>query len=279
MSIAGGLHRALERGEAVGCSAIQMFTTNATQWKANPLSDQDVLAFVQARARTGITVAAHDSYLINLGSPDRGLLEKSRRRFLEEMQRCERLGIPVLVMHPGAHREAGEDEGLRTVSGSLNELFKATAGSSLVVALENTAGQGTALGHSFHHLARLLDDSINPDRLGVCFDTCHAFAAGYDLRTEDAVRCVFEEFDETVGLDKLRVIHANDCKKHLGSRVDRHEHIGRGTIGLECFRTIMRDPRFRDVPKLIETPKQLDGVDMDLVNLALLTEMAALGNR
>ncbi|MCA1959271.1 MAG: deoxyribonuclease IV [Desulfomonile sp.] len=275
MSIAGGLHLAFERGEAVGCTAIQIFTSNATQWKSKPLSEDDIQTFTREQKRTGIKVVAHDSYLINLGSPDRGLLEQSRRAFLEEMERCERLGIPVLVMHPGSHRGAGEDEGLRTVSQSLNKLLKATAGYSLIVALENTAGQGSALGHSFAHLQRLLSESIRPERLAVCFDTCHAFAAGYDLRTEKSFRRVLEEFDKVVGLNKLKVIHVNDCKKDLGSRVDRHEHIGRGKIGLECFRTLMQEPRFREVPKLMETPKELDGVDMDPVNLGILAKMAA----
>jgi len=277
MSIAGGLHLAFARGEEVGCTAIQIFTSNATQWKSKPLSEGDIQAFTREQERTGIMVVAHDSYLINLGSPDRELREKSRRAFLEEMERCERLGILVLVMHPGSHREAGEDEGLRAVSRSLNELLKATAGYSLVVALENTAGQGTALGCSFQHLERLLSASIQPERLGVCFDTCHAFAAGYDLRTRNSFRRVFDEFDKVVGLNRLRVMHVNDCKKGLGSRVDRHEHIGRGKIGLECFRTLMQEPRFREIPKLMETPKELNGVDMDPINLGILAEMAALG--
>ncbi|MBM3298731.1 MAG: deoxyribonuclease IV [Deltaproteobacteria bacterium] len=275
MSIEGGLHLAFRRGEALGCAVIQIFTKNASQWKTAPLSEADVRQFAHERERTGIEVIAHDAYLINLGSPDRGLRRKSREAFIEEMERAELLDAPYLVMHPGAHKGSGEDNGLAAVLRSLNQILRDTAGFRVQIVVENTAGQGTSLGYSFEHLRRLSHDTVAPERIGICIDTCHAFAAGYDFRDRNAYERMLEELDRLGLLDRIKVLHLNDSKKGLGSRVDRHEHIGLGMIGLEPFRMILTDSRFISVPKILETPKTLEGQDMDSVNLSVLRELAS----
>jgi len=272
MSIEGGLHLAISRGEALGCTAIQIFTKNASQWKTPRLHDDMIENFKREQRRTGIMVIAHDAYLINLGSPSRELLEKSRAAFLDEMERAEQLGIPYLVMHPGAHTGSGEEAGLGTLVRSFDRLLNDTSGYAVKILVENTAGQGTALGYSFPQLKRLVEDTSQPERMGVCFDTCHGFAAGYDLRDGRAYERVMGEFDEIIGLDRLKALHLNDSKKGLGSKVDRHEHIGLGMLGPEPFRLIMNDPRLPSLPKILETPKYREGRDMDPVNLALLRE-------
>jgi deoxyribonuclease-4 len=274
MSIAGGVSKAIERGEAVGCTAIQIFTKNASQWKAPSLTREEVAKFKAEGDRTGIYVVAHDAYLINLASPDTELRAKSRAAFREEMERAEALDIPYLVMHPGAHTGAGENEGLRLMAESFNVLLSETAGFRVKIAIENTAGQGTVVGYTLEHLKRILDDTVESERLAVCLDTCHAFAAGYDLRDSSGYEAFMENFDSLIGLDRLKVMHLNDCKRDLGQRVDRHEHIGRGMLGLECFRKIMNDPRLRSIPKLLEMPKLLDGKDMDPINLGILRDLA-----
>ncbi|HTY23024.1 MAG TPA: deoxyribonuclease IV [Desulfomonilaceae bacterium] len=273
VSIAGGVHNAIPRGEALGCTAIQIFTKNASQWKSKPLTEQEVRDFKLEQSRTGIMVVAHDGYLINLGSPKTDLLLQSKAAFMEEIDRAEQLEIPYLVMHPGAHVGSGEDAGLNSIIQSLNAALTDTTGYRVRILLENTAGQGTALGYSFEHLSRIINDSAYPERMGMCLDTCHAFAAGYDLSGNPHYEHVMEELDVTVGLDRLKALHLNDCIKGLGCRVDRHEHIGRGMLGLECFRLIMNDARLRNVPKFIETPKTLGGHDMDPVNLSLLKSL------
>ncbi len=273
VSIAGGVHKAIPRGEALGCTAIQIFTKNASQWKARPLAQPEVRDFKLERKRTGILVLAHDGYLINLGSPNPDLLLKSRAAFREEMDRAEKLEIPYLIMHPGSHAGSGEEAGLKSVILSLNDLLKSTAGYHVSVLLENTAGQGSALGYSFDHLHRIIQDSTEPDRIGICLDTCHAFAAAYDLSNASGYESVMEEIDIKIGMDGLKALHLNDCKKGLGQRVDRHEHIGMGKLGPECFRSIMNDSRLNQVPKFIETPKTLNDQDMDPVNLELLKSL------
>jgi len=270
VSIAGGVHNAIGRGEDLGCTAIQIFTKNAAQWESNPLAEEEVKKFKEERARTGIMVVVHDAYLINLGSPNTALLKKSRAAFLEEMERAEELEIPYLIMHPGAHTGSGEDAGIRSVARSFNSILRKTSGFRIKILLENTAGQGTALGYSFNHLQRIIEQTVEPERMGVCLDSCHAFAAGYDLRGPSDYHRVMDEFDAVIGLDLLKALHLNDCKKGLGLKVDRHEHLGKGTLGLEFFRLVMNDPRFRHVPKIIETPELLEGEDMDPVNLGLL---------
>ena len=243
--------------------------------KGRPLTEQTIRQFTGERERTGIPVLAHDAYLINLASPDADLRRKSVAAFVEEMERAERLNIPYLVMHPGAHRESGEDAGIRRVIRSFNTIFTQTSGFRVQVLVEKHGRTGeTAVGHTFEHLKRIVEDTVAPERLGVCLDTCHAFAAGYDLRTASRYHRTMNHFQATIGIERLKAVHTNDCKKGLGLRVDRHEHIGRGMIGLECFRLIMNDPRLHSVPKILETPKYLDDKEMDQVNVQILRSLA-----
>ncbi len=272
VSTAGGLHLACGRGKELGCDAIQIFTKNERQWSAKPLSDAEADAFKKARRECGIRWAfAHDTYLINLASPDRAAWRKSVDAFRVELERCEKLGLEFLVTHPGSPGASGEEAGIERVADALNEIHGRTAGFSARILLETTAGQGTTLGWRFEQMRAIADRVKERGRLGICLDTCHVFAAGYDLSTEAGYERTMEEFDGVLGLRNLRAIHLNDSKRGLGSRVDRHEHIGRGAIGREAFRRLMRDPRFREVPKVLETPKE---GGMDAVNLRLLRRLA-----
>src|SRR5438067_172131 len=271
-SVAGGLYRALERGRDAGCEAIQVFTRSSRQWAARPLGEDDVRAFAAARAATGIrAVFAHDCYLFNLASPDETLRRRSVRELIDELERCARLGIPYLVTHPGAHCGAGEAAGLATAARSLGEVLDACRGYPATVALENTAGQGTQIGARFDELAHLLSETRDGERLRLCLDTQHAFAAAYDLRSAAGYAATMAEVERTVGIERLVAFHLNDAKKGLGSRVDRHEHIGRGELGPGAFRRLLRDPRFRDLPMCLETPKTPDPDDHrdDRRNLAV----------
>ena len=277
-SVAGGLYRALERGREAGCEAIQVFTRSSRQWAARPLGEDDVRAFTAARAATGIrAVFAHDCYLFNLASPDETLRRRSVRELIDELERCARLGIPYLVTHPGAHCGPGEAAGLAAAARSLGEVLAACRGYPATVALENTAGQGTQIGARFAGLERLLSDTRDGDRLRLCLDTQHAFAAGYDLRADVGYEAMVAELDATVGLERLVAFHLNDAKKGLGSRVDRHEHIGRGHLGRAAFRRLLCDPRFRDLPMCLETPKSADPDDHrdDRRNLGVLRRLLA----
>ncbi len=273
VSIAQGLHRAFARGGEIGCTVIQIFTRNATQWHANALDTPTVERFLQERARTRMPVLAHAPYLINPASPDAALFERSVVALREELERTELLGIGGLVVHPGAHKGSGVDAGLDRVALALNRVLKDCPGYRSAILLENTAGQGTGVGHRLEHLGGIIDRSVQPERLGVCFDTCHAHAAGYDLTSEPAYHDLFEEFDRAIGLSRLQVLHLNDCKKGLGEKVDRHEHIGLGTMGIESFRLLMNDPRFSALPKILETPKLREGKDMDRVNLSVIRSL------
>jgi len=255
ISIAGGMDRAPGRGEAIGCNAIQIFTKSQLQWRAKQLTRQQIEQFHRSVAESSIAVVvAHDSYLINLASPDAALLEKSRLAFLDEMDRAERLNIPALIFHPGSHKGSGEAAGLKRIADSINQVQQQRPGYRLKLLLETTAGQGTNLGYTFEQLKQIIDLVDQPKRVGVCLDTCHIFAAGYDLRTGAAYEATLTQFDRVIGLENLHAIHLNDCKSKLGSRVDRHENIGQGNIGLEGFRLIMNDPRLEHIPKLLETP-------------------------
>jgi len=275
MSIAGGLHMAFERIRAVEGTALQIFTRNQRQWKIPALSDYDADLFAMAWQQWGdYPVAAHDSYLINLASPDPELSGRSLAAFTMELGRVETLGIPFLVTHPGSHVGEGVDAGIRRYVANLDRAIAESGVKKAMVLLETTAGQGTNLGATFEELARIIGGSAHPDRIGVCFDTCHAFAAGYDIRTPEAYAATFDAFDRTIGLDRLKFFHVNDTKNELGSHKDRHEHIGQGEIGLDGFRNLMRDPRFADVPKTLETPKDADLQD-DVRNLGILRELAA----
>ncbi len=278
MSIAGGVQNAFARGVTAGCETMQIFTKSERQWKPRPLSDEDVVAYHAAQERTGIgPVIVHDSYLINLASPRDELWQKSLNGFATELERCELLRVPYIVTHPGAHTGSGDAAALARETEALNRLFSEGVGASVTVLLETTAGQGTALGWTFEHIAYLLEHSTHPERIGVCVDTCHIFAAGYDIRTEADYTTTFARFDELIGVEHIKAFHLNDSQKGLGSRVDRHAHIGQGEIGLEAFRLLVNDPRFASIPKIIETPKNEDMAE-DIENLALLRSLVAPAN-
>ncbi|MFN4258925.1 MAG: deoxyribonuclease IV [Gemmataceae bacterium] len=272
MSIAGGYHRALLAAQSHGCDTVQLFTKNNNQWQAKELTDADVTLFQRTLKEARLRFpTAHDSYLINLASPDEALYRKSLEAFVVEMQRAERLGLSYLVIHPGSCLDSSEEAGLERVAAALDEAHARCPGYQVRVLLETTAGQGSNLGYRFEHLARILSLAADPDRLGVCFDTCHVFAAGYALSPEKEYQATMKAFDRLVGLKRLHVFHVNDSKKPLGSRVDRHDHIGRGCLGLEPFRLLVNDRRFRSHPMILETPKaEGDNDDMDTENLNVL---------
>jgi deoxyribonuclease-4 len=271
MSIAGGLSLAPLRGHEVGCEAIQIFTKSNRQWQAKPLSDAEVAAFKASLADTGIgPVVAHDCYLLNLAAPNADTWNRSVAAFRVELERAERLGIPHLVTHPGSHLGAGERDGTARVALALNTLHAALPAHRVQVLLETTAGQGTSLGHRFEQLAAILEQVEQPDRVGLCLDTCHLFAAGYDLRTADGYAATMRELHACLTLARVKAIHLNDSKADLASRVDRHEHIGRGHLGLAAFRFVLNDPRLRRVPMILETPKEPDPVRADRENLRRL---------
>ncbi|NLD42943.1 MAG: deoxyribonuclease IV [Chloroflexi bacterium] len=273
MSIAGGPANALLRGRSIDCDAIQMFTRNANRWDSRDLTDKEIAAFHEAREATGLAhVVAHSSYLINLGSPDEALWARSQGALATELERCRLLGIAHYVLHPGAHMGAGEEAGLQRIADGLTATL-AAFGDGVTILLENTAGQGTALGYSFEQLRWLLENGP-AERLGICFDTAHALAAGYDLRDAAGYAATWDAFDRTIGLERLAAIHLNDSKRDLGSRVDRHTHIGEGALGLEPFRLLVNDVRLRHIPMLLETPKNEDLAE-DIMNLATLRSLVA----
>lgn len=272
MSMAGGLPLACSRGGGLGCTAIQLFVKNERQWKGRKLEEAEARDFKAARREHGIRSAiAHDTYLINMASPDPALWAKSVDAFVDELERCEALGLEFLVTHPGSPGDAGEETGIRNMARGLDEAHRRTPGFGVRVLLETTAGQGATVGWKFEQMRAILDDMNSPDRIGFCFDTCHVFAAGYDISTRRGWEETMEQFDRAIGVKRIRAFHVNDSKKGLGCRVDRHENLGKGAIGLEAFRCLMRDERFRDVPKVLETPKEND---MDPVNLRILRELA-----
>ena len=271
MSIAGGIHNAFSHGERAGCRTLQIFLKNANQWKGRWLTEEDRSLYIEAQKRSSIgPVMAHNSYLINLASPDPFLYERSLEAFMEEMGRANFLGVPHVVLHPGAHMGAGENQGIARVAAAINRAVTQVP-PPVVILLENTAGLGTCLGHRFEQAA-ILDRVRHPERIGVCLDTCHLFAAGYDIRSEAGYRKTILEFDRLLGVERIRAFHVNDCKRELGARVDRHAHIGKGFIGLEAFRCLVNDRRFARVPKILETPKGKD-LREDLINLAVLRSL------
>jgi deoxyribonuclease-4 len=273
-SIEGGIFRAVERAESIRCTALQVFTKNSNQWHSKQLTEQDIANYKNALSKSRIRrVMAHDSYLINLCAQDCDVLQKSREAFIDEIIRCDLLSIPLLVFHPGAHMGAGESEGLKKIIDALNYAHDKTAQCNVVTLLETTAGQGTTLGYRFEHLRKIIDGIENLKRIGVCMDTCHIYAAGYNIAGEKEYENVMKGFDDVIGIGRLCAIHVNDSKKDLGSRVDRHEHIGKGKIGKRGFRCLMQDPRFIDIPKVIETDKEKD-LREDVVNLNLLRRLA-----
>jgi deoxyribonuclease IV len=256
MSIKGGLPRAVDRAAASRCQALQIFTKSAGQWRARILPGDEVALFRRRLDETGIRpVVAHNSYLINVASALPALRAQSLAALGEELDRAELLGLDGLVMHPGSYTSGSEEEGLRLIGDAIASLLADRPGARTMVLLEHTAGQGTNLGHRFEHLAAILDRVGGSPRVGVCLDTCHLLTAGYDLCSPEGYEATFRQFDRIVGLDRIRVFHLNDSKKPCGSRIDRHEHIGKGCLGLEPFRRLLNDARFRGLPMLLETPK------------------------
>jgi deoxyribonuclease-4 len=275
MSIAGGYENAVRAAQAVGFRSVQIFTKNNNQWKAPPLRPEQVEAFVTARQEMGIAdTVAHTSYLINLASPDDVLWNRSIDAMVVEVERCGELGIPDLVVHPGAHMGAGEEAGFRRVALALDEIHGRTKGSHVVIDLETTAGQGSSIGHRFEHLQAILSLVNLPERLGICVDTCHIFAAGYSFDQPERYDGMIKQLHGAVGRDRVRVWHLNDSCRECGSRVDRHAAIGAGKMGLEPFRHLVNDPRFVNLPMILETPKGTeDGEDLDVRNLRTLREI------
>ncbi len=272
-SIAGGVSKAFDRAESVGCDAMQIFTKNNNRWSAKPLDPKEIERFHKRQEETGIRpVVAHDSYLINLGTPKDDLWEKSIAAFIDELERAEALGIPYLVMHPGSHTGSGEEAGLRRIAEGLDRAHAATEGFRVMTLTEITAGQGTNLGYTFEQLAAIRAMIDHPERVGICFDTCHALAAGYEFRDRESYERMWDEFDRIIGLERLKVFHLNDSQKDVGSHVDRHAHIGHGMLGLDPFRMILNDPRFDGLPGLLETPKSKD-LHEDVDNLRTLRSL------
>ena len=271
MSTAGGLYKSIENGEKLDCEAIQIFVKSPNRWVSKEPTEDDTNRFKESWKASAIqSILIHDIHLTNLTSPKPDVLKSSRDQVRSQLQLADVLGIPYFVTHMGAHLDAGEDEGLRLLSESLNLMFEQTAGGEVMVLLETTAGQGSNMGYTFEHLRRTIDSSKYPERLGVCLDTCHVFVAGYDIRTEDAYHETFDEFDRVIGLDRLRAFHLNDAKAEYQSRKDRHEHIGEGNLGELPFRLLLNDSRFADVPMVIETPKM---EEMHATNLSVLRSL------
>jgi deoxyribonuclease IV len=275
LSIAGGYYKAVEAAAELKMDCVQIFTKNNNQWKGKELSAEDVALFRDAIERTGICMpCGHDSYLINLASPTESLWKQSLEAFVVEIERAEALGLVGLVIHPGSRIDSSEEEGLRRIVLALDEAFKRTKHAAVQVWLETTAGQGSSLGHRFEHLRAILDGVKERHRLGICVDSCHVFAAGYPLTSAEDYQATMAQFDAIVGLHWVRAFHLNDSKRELGSRVDRHEHIGKGHLGREAFRNILGDPRFVALPMYLETRKGIvNGRSLDAMNLAVLRRL------
>ena len=275
MSIAGTVDQAIDRGREVGCDTIQIFTRTPRQWKMREFTPDEIEEFKRKREEAGISpVFAHDTYLINLGSPDEELWRRSIEVFEDELARCDLLGLPFLVVHPGSHVGQGEEAGMARVAQALSLVLARQPGYQAQIVLEITAGQGDTLGYTFQQLAHLISLAEGGEALGVCFDTCHALAAGYEIRTPQGYEATFRELDETIGLERLQAFHLNDSKGDLNSRLDRHEHIGKGRLGLEPFRLILNDQRFSHLPMVLETPKG-PKMEEDKENLATLRSLRA----
>jgi deoxyribonuclease-4 len=281
MSIRGGVSMAIERARSIRCTAMQIFVKNNMQWFARALTREEIRAFLNHGQRGELlSVFGHANYLINLAATNPLFHTNSIRALAEELVRADQLELPFLVLHPGAHLGAGKEAGLEKIVDSVDEVFRTIPKVKTKIALEITAGQGSCLGHRFEHLAHIIANVREPERLRVCLDTAHLFAAGYDIGSDSGVRKTFQEFDRVIpqARDRLVAIHVNDSKTARGSRVDRHEHIGKGRIGLDAFRFIMRSPRFRKIPKVLETPKGNDLAE-DVINLKTLQGLAAVKHR
>lgn len=270
LSVAGGLHLAFDEAEQIGCDCLQIFVKNQRQWVARPITDEQARLFKDAQRKSGVSpVVAHASYLLNLASPEKANRDKSRDALIDELQRCEALGIEDLIIHPGAHMGSGIEAGIAAIADSLDQVHAATAGFTCRVLLESTAGQGTTIGHEICQLGEIIKQVRQSERLGVCIDTCHVFAAGYDIRDRDDYERLLDEIKRHVDIDRVKCIHTNDSKGDCGSRLDRHEHITKGKIGKSGFANILNDPRLAHVPRILETPKGTDGrgVNLDRVNI------------
>jgi deoxyribonuclease-4 len=279
MSIAGGVHMAIERARSIGCTAMQMFVKNNMQWFARPLTGEETRTFLEDRQRSELlSIFAHANYLINLAATNGQFHANSIRSLSEELVRADQLELPFLVLHPGAHLGAGEEAGLEKIVQSIDRVLSGLPKIKTRIALETTAGQGSCLGNKFEHLAYIISRVREAERLCVCLDTAHVFASGYEIVSETSIRETFREFDRVIGLDRLAAIHLNDSKTACGSRVDRHEHIGKGKIGLPAFRFIVGDRRFREVPKVLETPKGKD-LREDVINLERLRRLMTTARR
>jgi len=273
MSIAGGVDKALDRGYSIGCTTIQLFTKNNNQWNARKLSDEEIEAFHKKQKHYKISpVIAHNSYLINLASPNKNISRKSYRAFLVEMERCELLKILYLVTHCGSTLGKNSDRGIKTLADVINKFHQDKPAYRVKICLETSAGQGSSLGTTFEQLAAILSNIEKTERVGLCIDTAHIFAAGYDIRTISKCRDVFQEFEYILGIECIKVIHLNDSKKGFGSRIDRHEHIGKGFIGLKAFKFILNERKFKDIPKILETPKGKD-LKEDIENITILRSL------
>ncbi|MEK7774638.1 MAG: deoxyribonuclease IV [Candidatus Zixiibacteriota bacterium] len=274
-SIAGGVDKAIERGKQATCDTIQMFNKSNSQWRAATLKPEEIERYSALQKELKISVStSHASYLINIASPDKALADKSVAALKEEMERCEVLKIPNLVLHPGAHMREGVEKGIARVIASLNRLFDSLQNNNVTLLLETTAGQGSVLGSTFEEIAAMIQGAEASEKVGVCLDTCHIFAAGYPISDSGDYKKTIQQFDDAVGIDKLRIIHMNDSKKGLGSHVDRHEHIGKGEIGLDGFRNIVNDKRLAHIPMILETPKEEELLE-DIENLKVLRGLVA----
>ena len=273
VSVSGGLSTAFQRAESVGCTTMQIFVKNANQWHAKAISSSEAELYRESAAKSRLSpIIAHAAYLINLCAANPLVLEKSRSAYEDELRRCELLGIDSLVFHPGAHVGAGEAEGIKLVIESINMIHESTPGFRVRTTIETTAGQGTTLGYTFEHLAAIIDGVEDKDRMAVCMDTCHLFTAGFPIHTAGGWKSTMEKFDALIGLKYLAAIHVNDSMKPFGSRLDRHEQIGKGQIGLEGFRPMMNDPRLLSVPKILETEKSED-MHEDIENMERLRSL------
>lgn len=281
MSIVGGIDKAIERGQSIGCTAIQIFTKSNRQWKAKELTTTEIDLVKAAQKKSPMLMVDHAPYLINIGAQDAEIEKKSTDALLLELMRCNDLDIPYLVLHPGSHGNTDEASCLERISNNLNKLFHHAHNTSTMILLETMAGQGNSVGYTFEHIKELIQNSDFKKRLGVCFDTCHAFAAGYDFRTEKTYHTLWDEFDRVIGIKKLKAMHINDSAKDLGSLVDRHANIGQGKLGLETFRLLFNDPQFFDIPKILETPKDSladDEKNMKIIYSLISTKTRALLN-
>jgi deoxyribonuclease-4 len=273
MSIHGGVHTAFARATSIGCTTMQVFTKNNNRWNAPRLAEEDIQNYKREEAKARIfPVVSHAAYLINLCATSKNTLQQSRLAFLDELSRCDALGIAALIFHPGAHLGAGEADGIKRIAESVNIAHEQSQASSVLSTIESTAGQGSAIGYRFEHLRAIIDLVEQQRRMAVCVDTCHLFAAGHDITTDRGWNETIKRFDDIVGLNRLVAIHLNDSKRELGSRVDRHEHIGKGGIGLAGFRALMNDERLEHIPKILETPKSED-MHEDVENMHVLKSL------